>query len=223
MKNERLTIALFLCCFLWQCPLFAQEKADALLQKISEECCVCSEENIASTDSLTSLQLETALGLCLMKSFGIHENELAAQGININDQDIINSYSEKLGENLARNCEHFLSILFQLMSDDNSNTRNEMLKNSSEGGDSPSGIIASNTGTIKKVEADMFLRIWLQHNSGEDVFICLDDIQDVAFLNDVSSMIGKTVTVRYVATQVYAPKEKKMIEMKKLISLTLAN
>jgi hypothetical protein len=220
MINKNLTIVLLLCCCLWQTSLYAQNDADALLETISAECCTCTENNINAADSVSSVQLEMAIGLCLVQAFGKHEKALTAQGISVTDPDTYSSYSEKIGEHLSRTCDHFLSIIFKLMSDENSNTRKEVMDNL-DVVDRPDATIATSTGTIKKTEDAMFLRIWLQHNNGEDVYICLDELQDIEILKDVSSMIGKIVTVNYIPVQIYSPAEKKMIEMKKLISLKL--
>jgi hypothetical protein len=222
MINKNLTITLLLCFCVWQSSLFAQVEADALLETISAECCVCAEDNIKNTDSVSSAQLEMAIGLCLVQAFGKHEKELTAQGVSVTDPDTFNSYSEKIGAHLSQTCDHFLSIIFKLMSDENSNIRKEILDDL-EFEDLPTPTISTSTGSIKKTEDAMFLRIWLQHNNGEDVFICLDELQNIEILNDVSSMIGKIVTVSYIPVQIYSPQEKKMIEMKKLISLKVAN
>ncbi len=162
----------------------------------------------------TSEEIEMVLGLCILQSTSKYQEELAKANISINSASSFESFTEKVAEQLTTSCDKFVDILFVLMKDENSATHQQITIDSMA--NHPETALLYLTGKVIKLEETSILRIWLEHNNGADVFICLDTFTGMDIVKNMDQLRGKIVRIHYQNIEIYSPKEKEVIDMKKV-------
>ncbi|MFB9052232.1 hypothetical protein ACFFVB_04000 [Formosa undariae] len=117
------------------CVSFAQELTkDELIQKISDDTCVCmaaKDFNLATVDKST---IEMTFGLCVMESYGKYPEAVSALNVSFEDDKSLEKLGELIALRMMNSCPDVMSLLVgnymdEIESDANINAEEYALDN----------------------------------------------------------------------------------------------
>ena len=204
MKNTLLIISLIFLPF----TFFAQEESVSVLDKIAQETC----EHLSSEDlkDLSSDELTIKLGLYIIKLYSDYQEELNAEGFNIDfseDGEGAEDFGEKVGINMIKFCPEVLMALAENEAFYDNDEYEVVEEFYAEGkllkleGEEFSNILIEDTeGRIQKF-------LWFANFAGSDKIMYSDSIE------------GLDVGITYKNTEYYSPKLKEYIIRKEILEI----
>ncbi len=200
------TLLVFCLAFL-PIAFFAQEESVSILDKIARE--TCDYMNNEEVSKLSGNELSTKLGLFIVNLYADYQDELKAEGFEIDFADDGNGaeeFGEKVGITMIKYCPEVLMAL----ADHEAFNEDEVIEVEefyAEGkliklqGDEFSNIIMEDTeGRVQKF-------LWFTNFAGSDKLIYSDSVE------------GINVGITYKNTECYSPKLKEYIIRKEILEI----
>jgi len=194
---------LLVCLFFVGLNISSQETTlDAIAQK------TCKYLQSDELQGLSESKKTIKLGVFIINQYSAYEEALNAEGIVIDfsEEDAGRKFGEKIGINMVGHCPDALMALAGEDKESNSNIENEEIF----------------IGEIVSVTGDVFSFIQIEESAGiSQKFLWLANFKGSERLitDDLSSIIGTSVKVKYKNTECFSPKLKEYIIRKEIVEI----
>ena len=180
----------------------AQDIADV----VAQETCDCISKKDLSNVSDRS-QIEMALGVCMLESFGKHEKEVNNHfKYDANDRDAMRKIGEKVGVKMAPKCPKIFEKIASLSAPPKASVSE----------------VKEIAGTLKDLVQSDFATLVVEDANGRK-----HDMLWIGYFKGSEDLgtnykehVGKKVKVRYTELECYSPKLKEYINKKEVKELT---
>ena len=197
--------------------------AQDVVSKMANGTCDCLKKNKVAEKGKENLELE--LGLCMIEQVGLYKDALKKAGYNPDQPNFYETMGEKLGLELAVSCPYFMSIVTDMLQDENSGLREKVGERMSEKYGVTLAETQSMTGVVQSVEYGDFVKIAVKDSEGKrKEFYWINSFggdDKIMLMDSPDLLIGKSISVEYVEGEIYFHKLKFYLGIKKIASLVV--
>ena len=172
---------------------YAQESAIDLIAKETCECINDKKNDLSNTDKT---DLQSTLGVCMLKSYSKHESELKAEEkVQFSDEEGLEKFGEQIAMKMLNYCPDFIVELGKMAIEEDKNAKAE--------------VVLSIDGTVTDIKTEQFVTISVKDKTNRIHKLLLLDYFDSASLF-VNGEIKKNdkIVVYYSDIELYDPSTK---------------
>jgi len=200
-------------------------QAQDVLDKVSDETCECIEKKVKG--KMDSDQLTMVLGLCMLDASSGYKKEIKKKyKIDLTNENEFTEFGEILGERLATRCDKFMEIVFEMMSDDESEIGNEIKKELYEeiGVEEVDEVIEANspnqrTAEILEIKEGNILLLKCKIDGKLVDVYCIEEFDGAENLKDLAGLKNNSFNITTVEKSIYSPELKTFITVETLTSI----
>lgn len=179
----------------------AQTK-DELISIMANETCECINKE---GDNLSKQEIQTKLGVCMLKGYNKRKEKYIAVGIKFDSYESGRKLGEQVGYKMAKICPE----VFQSFVDEAVNTKSSNVTKS----------VTSISGNIESITGDDFSFVYLKDENGKThKFLWLRNFEGSAKLMENSKLKSKVI-IHYKNIECYIPKMNDYYSLKEITKI----